>query len=94
MKPDDLRSVTARLFLSAPDMKGQTATHVAALTSECGKLFAGCAKFEAHPETEEIGKSALLRHGGAIILIVASLLQNFDLDLATAIQAGERELQR
>lgn len=89
---DELHAIARQLPLNAPDMKRDIATLGAALSSYVGKIPAALAVLE-QSSAGEAERAELEQHCGAAILILFSVIENFDLSLDAAIQAGARELQ-
>jgi len=92
MNPEALSQIVKRLGLNAPDMKGDSQFHIAALNRSVGKLSQAIAQLEAGA-TEVAVKSSATQHCGASILVLFSLIENLGLNLEAAIAAGEQELE-
>jgi hypothetical protein len=88
----ELGRFASRLPLNAPDMRRDDSVLAAALLSQCGKLSNAMSLLERDP-ADALAKDQAMKHGGAAMLVLVSILEHLDLDLEESVRAGELELR-
>jgi hypothetical protein len=91
MTYDEMREIAERLPLNAPDMRHDDSSRAAALTSHCGKLLTATQRLRQVSD-DSTAKDQAMKHCGAAILILVSIIGSLELDPDETVRAGEREL--
>jgi hypothetical protein len=92
MTLQELTKLASKSPLNAPDMGKDDSIHAAALTSHCGKLLTVMTRLAQTPENL-IAKEQALKHSGAAMLVLASIMDRLGLEPEQAIMAGGSVLQ-